>query len=119
MKASIKGSVVLLTIVFAIGLIYSAAFAFPDVAEETNACGKKMTAEMKAQRALDILEIQNVAGMHEYYHSALMHKEEIENIWSKRDDIMRTNNSQRFIGREDMWNSTPILIPKSYGRHKT
>jgi hypothetical protein len=81
--------------------VCGSAFAFPSVSEEVNACGKKMTPEMKAQRALDIQEIQNVASMHEYYHSALMHKEEYENIFSKRDDISWTNNTDKYIGRED------------------
>jgi len=62
---------------------------------------KELTLEEKIQRALDYQEIQNVASLHEYYHAALMHKEEYENIWSrKRDDISWTNNNQRFFGRK-------------------
>ncbi len=104
----VKGLVTLLTTLFVTCIIYSAAFAanlgIAQVAEETNACGKKMTADMKAQRALDIAEIINIAGMHEYYHSALMHKEELENIWSlKRDDISWKNNSQYFANKKDVY----------------
>lgn len=101
MKTSVRVLVTLLICLFVTGFMYSAASA-QFVAEDTNACGKKMTAEMRSQRALDILEIQNVAGMHEYYHSALMHQEELDNIWSKRDDITWTNNTQKYIGRKDM-----------------
>jgi hypothetical protein len=100
-----KGLVVLLTTLIA-GLICSVAFAaqIAQVAEETNACGKKMTAEMKAQRALDILEIANMASMHEYYHSALMHEAELDNVWSKRDDIAWKNNSDYYANRKAVYN---------------
>lgn len=36
------------------------------------------------QRAKDVLEIQNVMSMHEYYHTASMHQEEIDNIWAQK-----------------------------------
>jgi len=41
---------------------------------------KQMSLEEKIQRAFDYQEIQNVASLHEYYHTAVMHKEEYENI---------------------------------------
>jgi len=104
----VKGLITLLTTLFVTCLIYSAAFAanlgIAQVAEETNACGKKMTAEMKAQRALDILEIANIASMHEYYHSALMHEDELNNVWSKRDDISWKNNSDYYANRKAVYN---------------
>jgi hypothetical protein len=103
MKSAAKGLVVLLTTLFVLGFIYSAAFAFPGVSQETNACGQKMTAEMKAQRALDIAEITNVAGMHEYYHSALMHKAELENVWSTKDDISWKNNNDYYANKKDVY----------------
>lgn len=107
MRYKVSKSAILLTSLLIVGAMCSAAFAqssvniFPAVAEDVNACGKKMTTEMKVQRALDIQEVINVAGMHEYYHSALMHKEEYENIFSKRDDITWTNNTDKYIGKED------------------
>jgi len=62
---------------------------------------KQMSLEEKVQRSLDYQEVQNVASLHEYYHAALMHKEEFENIWSmKHDDVSWTNNSERVEGRE-------------------
>jgi hypothetical protein len=106
MKTKVRSWVVFLTSLVIIGFMYSTAFAgvqIAQVAEDTNACGKKMTADMKAQRALDILEIQNMAGMHEYYHGALMHQAEIENVWSKRDDITWKNNSDFYANRKDVW----------------
>jgi hypothetical protein len=107
MKTKVRGLVVLLTCLFITGFIYSSAFAavqIAQIAEDTNACGKKMTADMKAQKALDILEIQNMAGMHEYYHSALMHEAELDNVWSKRDDISWKNNSDYYANRKAVYN---------------
>jgi len=69
-----------------------------------DACGKPMTAEKIAQRALDYMEINNVAGAHEYYHSAFLHKEEIENAWSKRADIAWQNNADFYKTRKSVWN---------------
>jgi len=106
MKMKVRSWVGLLTSLFIIGFMCSAAFAvqIAQVAEETNACGKKMTTDMKAQKALDILEIQNMAGMHEYYHSALMHEAELNNVWSKRDDIAWKNNSDYYANRKAVYN---------------
>jgi hypothetical protein len=61
---------------------------------------KELSLEEKIQRSLDFQEVQNVASLHEYYHAALSHKEEYENIWAhKIPDISWTNNSQRFEGQ--------------------
>jgi hypothetical protein len=103
----VKVFVTLFTTLIVTCLVYSAAFAaglgIAQVAEDTNACGKKMTAEMKAQRALDIFEIANIASMHEYYHSALMHEDELNNVWSKRDDISWKNNSDYYANRKAVY----------------
>ena len=78
-----------------LAIIFAAAGAFA----QNTACGKPMTAEQKLQRALDIQAIQNVASLHEYYHSALMHKEEIEAIWAqKTPGVSWTNNTDRYVG---------------------
>jgi hypothetical protein len=69
-------------------------------AQQKDACGKPMTTAMKAQRAADILEIQNVASAHEYYHSAVLHQEEIDNIWSKREDVAWKNNVKYYSDRK-------------------
>jgi hypothetical protein len=62
---------------------------------------KELSFEEKVQRSLDYQQVQNVASLHEYYHAALMHKEEYENIWSrKRDDISWTNNNQKMPNRK-------------------
>ncbi|MBE6992082.1 MAG: hypothetical protein E7430_05860 [Ruminococcaceae bacterium] len=60
-----------------------------------------------AQRALDYIEVHNVISKHEYYHTALDHKGEIENIWVNEDPWMDTmswtNNTQKMIGYEDVY----------------
>jgi hypothetical protein len=67
------------------------------------ACGKPMTTEQKVQRSLDILEIQNVTSLHEYYHNALMHCEELANIWARKTPgIMWTNNTDKYIGEKSV-----------------
>ncbi len=67
------------------------------------ACGKPMTLAQKTQRMLDIAEISNVASSHEYYHGATMHQAEIENIWSRREDITWTNNTDKYANRKSFW----------------
>lgn len=66
------------------------------------ACGKPMTADQKIQKNLDYLEINNIAAAHEYWHSALKHKEEIDYAWSKRDDISWTNNTDKYSNRKSV-----------------
>ena len=39
--------------------------------------------EAMVQRLNDIHDIQNVMSLHEYYHTAGMHKEEVEEIWAQ------------------------------------
>lgn len=48
---------------------------------------KDITLEQKVQRALDYMEIQNVMALHTYYYYAQKQWEELDNVWSKRDDI--------------------------------
>ncbi len=68
------------------------------------ACGKPMTTEQKIQRALDMLEIQNVTSLHEYYHNALMHCEELRDIWARKTPgITWTNNTDKYIGEKSVY----------------
>lgn len=89
----------------AIGLTAAAAAALLGSAAnaETLACGKPMTTDQKLQRVLDITEITNVASAHAYYHGATLHRDEIEKVWSKRDDIAWTNNTDRYSTRKSFW----------------
>jgi hypothetical protein len=48
---------------------------------------KNLTAAQMAQRALDYQEIQNVMAAHSYCYEAQKQWEELDNFWSKRDDI--------------------------------
>jgi hypothetical protein len=40
--------------------------------------------EKENERLKAIQEVQNVMSMHEFYHSANMHKEEVDNIWAHK-----------------------------------
>jgi hypothetical protein len=59
----------------------------------------------KIQRALDILEIQNVMGKHEYYHAAGRHKEEMEDIWAHKTPgvSFETDQQGKIEGWEQVW----------------
>jgi SnoaL-like domain len=87
----------LTAIAAAAALALSSAAAQADVA-----CGKPMSTAQQVQRLNDIHEIKNVASLHEYYHNALMHGEELRDVWAKRDDITWTNNTDKYIGQASM-----------------
>jgi hypothetical protein len=72
-------------------------------AQERSSCDKPLTLTQKVQRAADILAIQNVASAHEYYHSAILHTEEIRDLWSKRDDVAWKNNTKYYPDRKSFW----------------
>jgi len=73
-------------------------------AQDKDACGKVITESAKVQRAIDMWDISNVASSHEYYHGAFLHKREIEEIFSKRDDISWKNNNDYYKNRKSVWN---------------
>jgi hypothetical protein len=78
-----------------LAMVFTTSGAFA----QNTACGNPMTEGQRVQLALDIQAIQNVASRHEYYHSALMHKEEIEAIWAqKTPGVSWTNNTDRYVG---------------------
>lgn len=84
------------------GLFATSLLATPVVAQ--TACGKAMTDAQKVQRLSDVADIMNVTSAHEYYHGAAMHREELDNIWSKRDDISWTNNTDKYNNRKSLYN---------------
>jgi hypothetical protein len=45
---------------------------------------KEKSLKERIQRLEDIHEIQNLMGRHEYYHSAGMHKEELEELFAQK-----------------------------------
>ncbi len=74
----------------------------PAIAE--TACGRPLTLAQKIQRARDILEIQNVASLHEYYHNAWRHRDEYLDIWAqKTPGVSWTNNTDKYIGAKSLW----------------
>jgi hypothetical protein len=61
--------------------------------------------EGMVQRLNDIHEIQNVMSLHEYYHTAGMHKEEVEEIWAQKTPGVswETGDLGRFEGIDAIW----------------
>lgn len=82
------------------GLLASSCVFAAKPATELNACGQPFTADQRSQVGLDIIEIQNVAASHEYYHNAWRHDLEIEHSWAKKHDdkVAWTNNTDRYVG---------------------
>lgn len=54
-------------------------------------------------RAYDVYQIKNVMGRHAYHHALGTHREELDEIWSGRDDISWGNNQGFWVGRETMY----------------
>ena len=63
---------------------------------------KKKGLEAMVQRLNDIHDIQNIMSLHEYYHTAGMHKEEVEEIWAQKTPGVswETGDLGRFEGIE-------------------
>ena len=65
------------------------------------------TAKEAAERALAWQECSNLAGKHEYYHTALEHRAELDNIWVTEEPwtetMSWTNNSQYMLGRDNVY----------------
>lgn len=105
-----------------IGLLLGvAAVLSPGLAAQAatlDACGQPMTVAKEVERLDDIAQITNVASGHEYYHSAWMHQAEIENLWSKRDDISWTNNTDKYNNRKSFWRFYVENL-KTFSQHGT
>ena len=65
------------------------------------------TTQEAAERALAWQECSNLAGKHEAYHTAVMHRAELENCWVYDDEFTETmswtNNSQFMYGKENVY----------------
>jgi hypothetical protein len=70
---------------------------------------KGMNAQQLAQRAVDLHKINNLMSLHAWYHAALMHDVEIEEIWSKRDDIVLWFQQAGYF-------KGPKMIKEAYGK---
>lgn len=62
----------------------------------------KKSLEAMVQRLNNIHDIQNIMSLHEYYHTAGMHKEEVEEIWAQKTPGVswETGDLGRFEGIE-------------------
>ena len=57
----------------------------------------------RLRKAKDVHEIQNVMSLHEYYHSACRHQEELDAIWAQKADDVAFEEAlfqARFVGLE-------------------
>lgn len=55
------------------------------------------------RKACDVHEIQNVMSLHEYFHSAGRHEEELDAIWARKADDVAFEEAlfqARFVGRD-------------------
>lgn len=63
--------------------------------------GNLETENDRLQTAKDVQDIQNVMSLHEYYHAAAMHEEELEAIWSQQTGDVAFEEAlfdARFVG---------------------
>jgi SnoaL-like domain len=78
-----------------------------------DACGKPVTAARELQRLADIHEIKNIASLHEYYHNALQHAEELKYVWAqKTPGASWTNNTDRYVGMDSLVRFYVTGMPK-------
>ena len=65
------------------------------------------TVEEAVERVNAYRECQNLAGAHEYYHTALDHQGELDNAWvteeKYKETMSWTNNTQFFYGYDAVW----------------
>lgn len=60
-----------------------------------------MTVSERIFRANAAVECEKVMSRHVYYHAACVHREEIDEFWSKRDDITWAHNFGQMGNREN------------------
>ena len=109
MNAKYQHKYIFLTCLVGLSLAGSVALA------SDTPCGKPLTVEQKAQRALDVNGVQNVMGLHELYgapgpgYPRGRHDKEIELIWAHKTPGMTfSENSGTYKGDVNM-------IKKLYG----
>lgn len=70
------------------------------------ACSSKVDDEVAkaALKAADYAELNNLMSLHSWYHAAFMNGDEIEKIWSKRDDIIWAQSMGYWKGKESIMN---------------
>jgi len=83
--------------ILAVGLIIGFAVS-ASIARDSGSKG--MNEKEMAQLAVDIHEINNLMSLHSWYHAASMNDVELNELWSKRDDIVWAQNSGYWIGQK-------------------
>jgi len=103
----------------------------------TEALKSAQEALKSAQHANDMHELNNLMSMHVWYHAALLNDVDIENNWSRRNDIVFAQNFGYYIGPESikayygttvtrestqgvyMWHATTSSVIEVAGDRKT
>jgi hypothetical protein len=104
LNMKLSGTILVLGALGAGLLVCSAALA------SDMACGKPMTAEQKAQKAIDVQAVQNVMGYHQIYGApGGSHDKEIELIWAQKTPNMS------FAENEGIYTGDVNVIKRMYG----
>ena len=94
------------TLLFSLAVCANVYAAAPDEKVITSGSGT-FTVEEAVDRVMAYEDCQNLAGMHEFYHSAKEHRAELENIWVYDDEFRETaswtNNQQYMEGWDNLW----------------
>lgn len=69
--------------------------------------------EIAALKAADYADLNNLMSLHSWYHAAFKNAEEIEKIWSKRDDIIWAQNWGYWKGRDSIMQYYGREAPKA------
>ena len=75
------------------------------------------TENRRLQKARDILEIQNVMSMHEYYHAAGKNQEELDAIWAQQAPDVAFEEAAvhgRYVGLEAIREFTVLFFGKFF-----
>jgi len=74
---------------------------------------KGMNATELAQLGADVAEINNLMSLHSWYHAASMNATELEEIWSKRDDIVWAQGTLAWVGQKAIKESYGVKVDKA------
>jgi hypothetical protein len=96
--------------IFVLGALGAGLLACSAALASDLACSKPMTAEQKAQKAIDVQAVQNTMGMHQIYGApGGSHDKEIELIWAHKTPGMS------FAENTGIYTGDVEVIKKMYG----
>ena len=100
------GMILALCMILSLAVCGSTAALAADDGKITNGSGT-FTVEEAVERAIAYQDCQNLAGAHEYYHTAFDHQGELDNCWVTEEPYLETmswtNNTQFMYGYDNVW----------------